>query len=156
MRVRHLVPHEWRAEGARVLVPHEWRAAGAGCTGYVAWMAGQRGYDVIVVGTGPGGATVSRELSRAGARADRRAWRRHAPYRQGPAGTSRAVAPRSQPVSLGSLSVLRGVTLGGSSMYFFGTAWEPPHEALAPHGLDLRADADALRGELRPEPLPRA
>lgn len=50
--------------------------------------------------------------------------------------------------------VLRAVTVGGSSQYFFGTAWEPPHDALRVHGLDLRADAAALHAELRPAPLP--
>lgn len=50
--------------------------------------------------------------------------------------------------------MLRAVTVGGSSLYFFGTAWEPPHDALRAHGLDLRADAAALRAELRPAPLP--
>jgi choline dehydrogenase-like flavoprotein len=52
------------------------------------------------------------------------------------------------------VAVLRGVTLGGSSMYFFATAWEPPYEFLDPFGVDLRGDADALRAELSPAPLP--
>jgi choline dehydrogenase-like flavoprotein len=50
--------------------------------------------------------------------------------------------------------VLRGLTLGGSSMYYFGTAWEPPYDVLEPFGVDLRADADALRVELAPAALP--
>jgi choline dehydrogenase-like flavoprotein len=53
----------------------------------------------------------------------------------------------------GSVAVLRAVTLGGGSMYFFGTAWEPPD--LRDHGLDLAADVAALHAELRPAPLPR-
>lgn len=118
------------------------------------------GYDVAVVGSGPGGATVARELARAGARvillergdaalpsgrarqALRELWM---PARS----MSVPGLARREPVAM-----LRGVTLGGSSMYFFGTAWEPPYEVMGAFGVDLRADADALRAELAPAPLP--
>jgi choline dehydrogenase-like flavoprotein len=116
-------------------------------------------YDVAVVGSGPGGATVARELARAGAcvvvlergtdrppsgtirQAVRELW--------WPGRSMSLVGPRRRPVA-----VLRGITLGGSSMYFFATAWEPPYEWFDRFGVDLRADADALRAELAPAPLP--
>jgi choline dehydrogenase-like flavoprotein len=117
-------------------------------------------YDVVVVGSGPGGATVARELARAGASVmvlERGSARppsgraRQALSELWMPGRSLSVsgAPAREPVL-----VLRGVTLGGSSMYFFGTAWEPPYELLDPFGVDLRADADALRAELAPAVLP--
>ncbi|HEX3827713.1 MAG TPA: FAD-dependent oxidoreductase [Sporichthyaceae bacterium] len=116
-------------------------------------------YDVAVVGSGPGGATVARELARAGAsvivlergsdrppsgtvrQAVRELW--------WPGRSMSVVGPRRRPVA-----VLRGITLGGSSMYFFATAWEPPYQWFDRFGVDLRADADALRAELAPAPLP--
>jgi choline dehydrogenase-like flavoprotein len=52
------------------------------------------------------------------------------------------------------LAVLRGVTVGGSSIYFFGTAWEPPYELFSKHGIDLRPQVAEARRELRIAPLP--
>ncbi|HEY3603293.1 MAG TPA: FAD-dependent monooxygenase, partial [Sporichthyaceae bacterium] len=115
--------------------------------------------DVLVVGSGPGGAGVARELARTGARVT--VLERGGP--DPPTGKIRQAvrelwwpgrsmwlpgAPKAP------VAVLRGVTLGGSSMYFFATAWEPPYHLLDPFGVDLRADADALRAELSPAALP--
>lgn len=118
--------------------------------------SGPVAFDFVVVGSGPGGAGVARELARGGARVLVVERGRADP----PSGRARQTLrelflPGRSLFRTGSVLVLRGVTLGGSSMYFFGSAWEPPHEVLREHGLDLRADTDALRRELRPAPLPR-
>lgn len=111
--------------------------------------------DCVVVGSGPGGASVARELARAGAsvlvlergRADPPSGRARQALRE-------LFRPGRSMFRTGSVLVLRAVTLGGSSMYYFGTAWEPPYPTLERHGLDLRADAAALAAELRPAALP--
>jgi choline dehydrogenase-like flavoprotein len=51
------------------------------------------------------------------------------------------------------VSVLRGITLGGSSAFFFGAAFPPPIEMLRRHGVDLRSDVADARAELRPAPI---
>ncbi|WP_300012592.1 FAD-dependent oxidoreductase [Pseudonocardia sp.] len=117
---------------------------------------GSAGYDCVVVGSGPGGAGVARELARAGARVLLVERGRADP----PSGRARQAlrelfVPGRSLFRSGSVLVLRGVTLGGSSMYYFGSAWEPPLDVLRAHGLDLGSDVDALRTELAPAALPR-
>src|SRR5919198_365020 len=115
-----------------------------------------RSFDAIVVGSGPGGATVARELTRRGRkvlileRGDR------APVTGSMAQTLRELwmPARSLFVTNRLLAVLRGVTVGGSSVYFFGTAWEPPYELFAKHGVDLRPQVAEAKRELPIAPLP--
>lgn len=118
-------------------------------------MSSGPGFDYVVVGSGPGGATVARELARAGASVlvlER--GRAEPPSGRAGQALRELFVPGRSLFRSGSLLVLRAVTLGGSSMYFFGTAWPPPHDVFAEHGLDLRADVAALQRELNPAPLP--
>ena len=113
-------------------------------------------FDAIVVGSGPGGATVARELARRGwkvlilERGDK------APVTGSMAQTLRELwmPARSLFVTDRFLAVLRGVTVGGSSIYFFGTAWEPPYELFLKHGIDLRPQVAQAKRELPIAPLP--
>src|SRR6266508_2745642 len=52
------------------------------------------------------------------------------------------------------LAVLRGVTVGGSSIYFFGTPWEPPYELFDKRGVDIHAEVAAARRTAPVAPLP--
>ena len=113
-------------------------------------------FDAIVVGSGPGGATVARELTRRGwnvlilERGD------EAPVTGSMTQTLRELwmPARSLFVTNRLLAVLRGVTVGGSSIYFFGTAWEPPYELFSKHGIDLRPQVADAKRELPIGPLP--
>ncbi len=113
-------------------------------------------FDAIVVGSGPGGATVARELARRGwkvlilERGDK------APVTGRMTQTLRElwVPARSLFVTNRLLAVLRGVTVGGSSIYFFGTAWESPYELFLRHGIDLRPQVAEAKRELPIAPLP--
>jgi choline dehydrogenase-like flavoprotein len=112
--------------------------------------------DAIVVGSGPGGATVARELTRRGWKVLILERGEGAPVRGSMTQTLRElwVPGRSLFVTDRLLAVLRGVTVGGSSIYFFGTAWEPPYELFSKHGIDLRPQVADAKRELSIAPLP--
>ncbi len=119
--------------------------------------------DVVVVGSGPGGAGVARDLAREGKRV-------HI-LEKGPdvaaTGGSWSGALRHAGGPLGALSlragllltqewllVLRGVTTGGSSMVYLGTAYDPDPDMWRPFGFDLQAEAQERKEELGVAPLP--
>jgi len=113
-------------------------------------------YDVIVAGTGPGGASVARELARAGARVLMLETGGAAPL----AGTLGQMAGMAAVPGRGAflhrdLSLLvRALTTGGTSTVNFATAAPPPHAMFAAHGVDLGPALAAWRAELPMAPLP--
>jgi len=113
-------------------------------------------YDAIVVGTGPGGASVARELARAGARILMLEQGGAAPL----AGTltqmaaMAAVPGRGAFVHRDASLLVGGATLGGSTAVNFATAAPPPAAMFAAHGIDLDPFVAALRAELPMAPLP--
>jgi choline dehydrogenase-like flavoprotein len=109
-----------------------------------------------VVGSGPGGATVARELSRRGWKVLILERGNKAPVTGGMGQTLRELwmPGRSLLVTDRFLAVLRGVTVGGSSIYFFGTAWEPAYELFDQRGVDIHAEVEQARRELSVAALP--
>lgn len=113
-------------------------------------------HDVIVVGTGPGGASVARELARAGARVLMLESGGAAPL----AGTLGQMAGMAAVPGRGAflhrdLSLLvRALTTGGTSTINFATAAPPPAAPFARHGIDLAPALAAWRAELPMAPLP--
>lgn len=113
-------------------------------------------FDAIVVGTGPGGASVGRELARQGARVLFLEQGDAAPI----AGTLGQMAARAAVPGRGAfmhrdLSLLvRALTTGGTSTVNFATAAPPPDALFAAHGIDLAPALRAWRAELPLGPLP--
>ena len=97
-------------------------------------------YDAIIVGTGPGGATVARELARGSQRILVLEWGGRAPVtgKIGQAFRELFMPGKSLLFANGPMAVVRGITVGGSSIYFCGTAFAPPFEMLERHGIDIR------------------
>ncbi len=113
-------------------------------------------YDAIVAGSGPGGATVARELARRQMHVLVLEWGDDAPA----TGRITHILPRgllpgrSLLLTGQAIGMVRGITAGGSSMYYCATAIDPPLEMLRRHGVDIASDVAAMRGELPCAPLP--
>lgn len=102
-------------------------------------------YDVIVVGSGAGGATVAREMARRGKSVLVLERGGAAPARDG----LRHLAAVSDyvPVSDGA-GVARAITVGGTTAVYFGVAEYPPLQAFRQAGIDLSAALEEARREL--------
>ncbi len=112
-------------------------------------------YDVIVVGSGPGGASVARELSRQGKKVLILEWGDNDPLK----GTVTQVIPRAftpgKSISFTPqmLKVVRAITTGGSSVIYCATAFDPPVEMLKKYGVDISAEAAEVREDVPIGPL---
>jgi len=110
----------------------------------------QREFDTIVVGSGPGGGTVARELSRRGDRVLilERGLNRPVSGTTGQMMRELMVPGRSLLITRRLLAMVRGLTTGGSSVFYYATAFEPNHRMLARHGVDITAEVEELKAEL--------
>ncbi|MEW5723101.1 MAG: GMC family oxidoreductase N-terminal domain-containing protein, partial [Thermodesulfobacteriota bacterium] len=111
--------------------------------------------DVVIVGTGPGGATLARELAGRGREVvllEKGRWHRMTLGRYASVGTiTRIVIPRR-----GFGIMARGVSVGGSTVVFNGNAYDPPAWLKNDLGIDLSPHVQAARAEIGIRPLPQA
>ncbi len=113
-------------------------------------------YDAIVVGSGPGGASVARELALRGKRVLILEQGSAAPLTGtlGQMARIAAVPGRGAFVHRDASLLVQGVAAGGSSTVNFATAADPPATMFAAHGIDLAPALAQLRAELPIAPLP--
>lgn len=113
-------------------------------------------YDAIIVGSGPGGAMVARELARRGLRVLILEQGNAAPLRGtlGQMAAMAAVPGRGAFFGADGSLLVRGITAGGSSTINFATAMAPPLPLFARYGVDLQAPLRMLQSELPMAPLP--
>ncbi|MDJ0914265.1 MAG: FAD-dependent oxidoreductase [Desulfobacterales bacterium] len=111
--------------------------------------------DVIIVGSGPGGATVAKELSQHNKKVLILEWGDNDPldgsFRQG----FRAFLfpGRSMLFTRQMLGLVRGITTGGSTVHFYATSFPVPFDMLKSHGIDIREEVEELKKELPVAPL---
>ncbi len=112
-------------------------------------------WDAIVVGTGPGGATVARELTRRGRKVLMLELGAGRPIRGSfSQGLRELMLPgKSLLLTNDFLGVVRGITTGGSSVFFYATCFPVPFEMLAAYGVDLTDTVQEARAELPIGPL---
>ena len=111
--------------------------------------------DVIVIGTGPGGATVSRELSQHGKRVLILEWGACKPVTGHPKNLFQDcfVLGKSTYITKNLLALVRGITTGGSSLYYCALAVDPPIEMLRKHGVDITKEVDEIKSAVPCAPL---
>lgn len=112
-------------------------------------------FDTIVVGTGPGGGTVARQLARQSHKVLILEWGKHEPITGsiGQAFRELLMPGKCSKMTPELMGVARGITTGGSSIYYCGTAFEPPFEMFERYGIDIREDIAEARAELPIAPL---
>ncbi|PIP39696.1 MAG: glucose-methanol-choline oxidoreductase [Desulfobacterales bacterium CG23_combo_of_CG06-09_8_20_14_all_51_8] len=112
-------------------------------------------FDAIVVGTGPGGATVARDLTLNGKKVLILEWGDNNPTK----GSAAQVIPqacipgKSMLITSDLLGMVRAITTGGSSMIYCATAFPAPVDMLKTYGVDISAEADEIRKEVPMDPL---
>ncbi|MGD9041769.1 MAG: FAD-dependent oxidoreductase, partial [Desulfobacteraceae bacterium] len=110
--------------------------------------------DVVVVGSGPGGATVARELSRRGKQViicEAGAYHRQFGYS---IFLANMMARKAMTFSREGTWVVRPKTAGGASVVFSATAFRPPAWLKQRYGIDLRKEVKELFEEIPLQPLP--
>jgi len=106
--------------------------------------------DIIIVGSGPGGATVAKELSQSKKKICILEWEDNDPltgsfwY-----GTRSLLVPgKSMLFTSQLLGMVRGITTGGSTVHFYATYYPVPIEMLKSHGIDVTNEVEEMRNEL--------
>lgn len=114
-----------------------------------------RDFDVIVVGSGPGGATVARDMARAGkkvlilergshVRLNGSFW--HYLLYQ-------CIPFKSMLFTSQLVAMVRGLLTGGSSVFYYGTCFPVPFEMLESYGVNIRDEVEELQSEIPIAPL---
>jgi choline dehydrogenase-like flavoprotein len=112
-------------------------------------------FDVIIVGSGSGGATVAKELARKG---------KNVLILEGSGGNKirgnflwaalRIFLPgKGMLFTPDLLGMVRGLTTGGSSVFYYGTAFPVAHAMFKKYGIDMQKEENEARKELPIGPL---
>jgi len=111
--------------------------------------------DIIVVGSGPGGATVAKELSQRNKKVLILEWGDNTPltgsFRQG--ARTLLFPGRSMLFTRQMLGLVRGITTGGSTVHYYATSFPVPFDMLKSYGIDISDEVKELREELPVAPL---
>ena len=113
------------------------------------------GKDYIIVGSGPGGATVARELSLRKKKVLILEWGDNDPLTGSFWwGAKSLLWPgKGMLFTRQMLGLVRGIATGGSTVFYYATCFPVPFDMLKSYGLDITAEIKEARNELPIAPL---
>ena len=112
-------------------------------------------YDAIVVGSGPGGATVAKELAARNRRVLILEEGTNDPVKGSKYQVIRdlGMPGKNLLVTYGGLACVRATAVGGTSLYYYATCFDPPVELLKKYGIDITREAAEAYREVPSSPL---
>jgi choline dehydrogenase-like flavoprotein len=112
-------------------------------------------YDAIVVGTGPGGASVAKELSQKNRRVLILEWGANVPENGKLMAAMRGIGVpfKNLLFTYNRVMMVRGTATGGSSFYNYATAFDPPLDLFKRYDVDLSEEVQETHDELPIAPL---
>ena len=111
--------------------------------------------DYIIVGSGPGGATVAKELSLRNKKVLILEWGDNDPLTGGFWWGARSFLwpGKSLLFTRQMLGLVRGIAAGGSTVFYYATCFPVPFDMLKAHGVDITDEIKEARDELPISPL---
>ncbi|MBU0992261.1 MAG: GMC family oxidoreductase N-terminal domain-containing protein [Proteobacteria bacterium] len=116
----------------------------------------QAKYDAIVVGSGPGGATVAKELTNNNKKVLILEWGSNAPIKGSltQLALNGGIPGKNLLITdMKGMAMVRGTCTGGSSVFYCGTAFDPPYDMMKTYGIDLENEVADLKKEIPIAPL---
>ena len=110
--------------------------------------------DVVIAGSGPGGATVARELSRKGKKVIICEAGKYHKWFGYTASTMNILEAKGMTFSKEGNWVISAKTAGGGSVVYGGLAFKPPPWLTERYGIDLQQEVDEVYEEVPVRPLP--
>jgi choline dehydrogenase-like flavoprotein len=110
--------------------------------------------DVVIAGSGPGGATVARQLARAGKSVLLLEKGRDHKFIGNHLNALFMADRMGMSWTEEGLNIVRALTTGGSTVMYCGAATPPPEWLKTRYGIDIQNHADETMKELSLEPLP--
>lgn len=113
-------------------------------------------YDVIVIGSGAGGATVAREMAKKDYKVAVFEWGEDNTPNRGLftspfvffGGTKHRKDAFLRSRGTPKIDIVRAITTGGSTMIYGGVSWDPPYNLFKRYGIDLEEEVNEIKNEI--------
>ncbi len=112
--------------------------------------------EILIIGSGPGGATVAKEMSKKGHAVTIIEWGKDNPPYGGPLSSpfrffggmknksNAFLKTDNQP----HIEIVRAITTGGATLTYGGVSWDPPFELFEKYGIDLKEEVNSIKQEI--------